>query len=107
MEKDLNCGLREFEEETGYSTHSIKVIQNLMPYEEIFTGSNYKSYKHKYYVGQIELAQHPNKSFQANEISKIEWCTVERAKELIRPYNLEKLNVLDNVNMVLRKYTTF
>jgi 8-oxo-dGTP pyrophosphatase MutT (NUDIX family) len=110
MEKDLICGLREFEEETGYPTHCVNVIQNLMPYEEIFTGSNYKSYKHKYYVGQIDFSQKPNKSFQTNEISKIEWCTYERALELIRPYNLEKLEVLRKVNKVLRTYnitTTF
>jgi len=107
MEKDLNCGLREFEEETGYPTHCVKVIQNLIPYEEIFTGSNYKSYKHKYYVGQIELLQQPSKEFQGNEISKTEWCTYDKALELIRPYNLEKLAVLEKVNKLLQCYTTF
>jgi 8-oxo-dGTP pyrophosphatase MutT (NUDIX family) len=107
MEKDLICGLREFEEETGYPTHSVKVIQNLIPYDEIFTGSNYKSYKHKYYVGQIELDQRPSKQFQANEISKIEWCTYDKAVELIRPYNLEKLEVLRKVNTLLCNYNTF
>jgi 8-oxo-dGTP pyrophosphatase MutT (NUDIX family) len=107
MEKDLNCGLREFEEETGYPTHCVKVIQNLMPYEEIFTGSNYKSYKHKYYVGQIELEQKPSKQFQLTEISKTEWCTYEKSLELIRPYNLEKLAVLEKVNRLLQCYNTF
>ena len=107
LEKDLNCGLREFEEETGYPTHSVKVIQNLIPYEEIFTGSNYKSYKHKYYVGQIEFRQQPSKQFQKNEISKTEWCTYEKALQLIRPYNLEKLAVLEKVNRLLNSYTAF
>ena len=107
MEKDLICGLREFEEETGYPTHCVKVIQNVIPYEEIFTGSNYKSYKHKYYVGQIELGQQPCKEFQVNEISKIEWCTYEKVLELIRPYNLEKLEVLRKVNTLLLSYSTF
>lgn len=107
MEKDLICGLREFEEETGYPTHSVNVIQNVMPYEEIFTGSNYKSYKHKYYIGQIDLAQKPNKAFQANEISKVEWCTYDRALELIRPYNLEKLAVLKKVDTLLQTYAIY
>jgi 8-oxo-dGTP pyrophosphatase MutT (NUDIX family) len=107
MEKDLNCGLREFEEETGYPTHCVKIIQNLVPYEEIFTGSNYKSYKHKYYVGQIELDQIPSKQYQLTEISKTEWCTYEKALELIRPYNLEKLEVLRKVNRLLQCYNIF
>ena len=107
LEKDLICGLREFGEETGFPTHCVKVIQNLMPYEEIFTGSNYKSYKHKYYVGQINFDQQPAKNFQANEVSRIKWCTYAEATQLIRPYNLEKLEVLRKVDTVLRLYPTF
>jgi ADP-ribose pyrophosphatase YjhB (NUDIX family) len=106
LEKDLTCGLREFEEETGYPAHSVKIIQNLLPYEEIFTGSNYKSYKHKYYVGHINLAQEPYKAYQATEISKIAWCTYEQAQQLIRPYNLEKLSVLEKIHRVLGAYHT-
>ena len=107
LEKDLTCGLREFEEETGYPTHNIKIIQNILPYEEIFTGSNYKSYKHKYYLGHINLTQEPCKPYQDTEISKIAWCTYEDATKLIRPYNLEKLAMLEKINTVLGKYNVY
>lgn len=107
LEKDLNCGLREFEEETGYSSYCVKVIQNLLPYEEIFTGSNYKSYKHKYYVGKIDFLQVPKRDFQESEISRIEWCTYASAIQKIRPYNLEKLHVLRKVNALLEKYKIY
>lgn len=107
LEKDLACGLREFEEETGYPTHNIKIIQNILPYEEIFTGSNYKSYKHKYYLGYINLTQEPSKPYQDTEISKIAWCTYDDATKLIRPYNLEKLAMLEKINTVLGKYNVY
>ena len=107
LEKDLACGLREFEEETGYPTHSIKILQNILPYEEIFTGSNYKSYKHKYYLGYINLTQEPYKPYQDTEISKIAWCTYEDAIKLVRPYNLEKLAMLEKINTVLGKYKIY
>lgn len=107
LEKDLACGLREFEEETGYPTHNIKIIQNILPYEEIFTGSNYKSYKHKYYLGYINLTQEPCKPYQDTEISKIAWCTYDDATKLIRPYNLEKLAMLEKINTVLGKYNVY
>ena len=54
QENDINCALREFEEETGYNKKDVKVIKNLMPLEEIFTGSNLKSYKHKYFLAYID-----------------------------------------------------
>jgi len=49
-ENDLTSALREFGEETGVSKHKIHVIKNFIPFEEIFTGSNFKSYKHKYFI---------------------------------------------------------
>ena len=45
QEKDLDCALREFEEETGLFKKNIKIIENLLPFEEMFLGSNHKSYK--------------------------------------------------------------
>ena len=53
MEKDYDCAIREFIEETGFNISKLKNIQNILPFEEIFTGSNYKSYKHKYFVSYI------------------------------------------------------
>ena len=55
-EKDLTCAIREFEEETGYKKDDINIIYNILPYEEIFTGSNFKSYKHKYFVAILIYA---------------------------------------------------
>ena len=43
QENDLNCALREFSEETGFQKKQILLIKNIIPFEEIFTGSNFKS----------------------------------------------------------------
>ena len=101
QEKDLLCALREFEEETGYSRLSVTIIHNLMPFEEIFTGSNYKSYKHKYYVAFMEDCNNKSASYQDTEVSKIEWKTYKDTMDLIRPYNLEKKEVLTRVDTLL------
>ena len=53
-EKDLECAKREFEEETGISTSELQIINNIMPFEEIFIGSNQKCYKNVYYLGIID-----------------------------------------------------
>ena len=107
QEKDINCALREFNEETGYSKNSIKLIQNLVPFEEIFTGSNYKSYKHCYYVANIATNITPLHNFQATEVSKIEWKTYSEALDAIRPYNIEKACVISRVDELLNKYNLY
>jgi len=107
QEKDLICALREFEEETGYDKSSLKIIQNLLPFEEIFTGSNYKSYKHKYYVALVEEDSIPICSYQKTEVSSVEWKTFNNVCNVIRPYNLEKLDVIKRVNRLLCEYRLY
>ena len=108
MEKDYECALREFSEETGYDTNIIKNVNNLLPFEEIFTGSNYKSYKHKYYLGNMLYTNTINTdNFQKSEVSKMEWKTMEECLSCMRPYNLEKINVLKNINDILNNHMLF
>jgi 8-oxo-dGTP pyrophosphatase MutT (NUDIX family) len=107
QEKDLDCALREFEEETGYSRSQINVVENLMPFEEIFIGSNHKSYKHKYFLAQMEDQEDLMPDFQLTEVSKLEWKTLEECLESIRPYNLEKKQLILNINKVLQEYRLY
>ena len=107
QEKDLNCALREFEEETGYSKTTINLVSNLVPFEEIFTGSNYKSYKHKYFLAHIPSTAKPYTSFQETEVSRIDWKSYDECIQCMRPYNLEKKAILDKVNKVLEHQTLY
>jgi len=107
QEKDLDCALREFEEETGYSRSQINIVENLMPFEEIFIGSNHKSYKHKYFLAQMEEQEDLLPEFQLTEVSKLEWKTLEECLESIRPYNLEKKQLILNINKVLQEYRLY
>ena len=107
QEKDIMCGLREFQEETGYNKNNIFIINNIVPLEEIFTGSNYKSYKHKYFIGYINNNNPPEDMFQLYEISKIEWVNIELAESYIRDYNTEKKNILVDLNNLLKTYKLY
>ena len=107
QERDLHCALREFEEETGYSKDGLRVIQNLMPLEEIFTGSNYKSYKHRYYVAKLETGAVPHAPFQNSEVSKVDWKTSRDALRCIRAYNVEKKAVAARADALLHRYKLY
>lgn len=109
-EKDLDCALREFEEETGIPKIDIKIIENVLPFEEMFIGSNHKSYKHKYFLAFMEKTSDTDfnlNNFQKTEVSKLEWKTIDNCLESIRPYNLEKKELIENINKVLQEYRLY
>ncbi len=107
-EKDIDCALREFEEETGISVNLINVVENLLPFEETFIGTNHKSYKHKYFLAynkSTDLLDLTN--YQKTEVGSLEWKTLEMCLESIRPYNLEKIDLMKNINKVLEEYRLY
>ena len=103
-ERDLDCGLREFHEETGIPQEYLRQVENVSPFEEIFTGSNYKSYKHKYYLMEMPtkyIDSCKNDSYDKFEVSKIEWKTYDDCIKSIRPYNLEKIKLIEKIDHCL------
>ena len=108
-ENDLDCGLREFCEETGfvYSKGKCDIINNIFPFEEIFIGSNYKSYKHKYFLMFVDY-NYSKTAFNVvspnYEVSIIQWKNIEDCLSSIRSYNLEKKAMISGVNQVLTQY---
>jgi len=109
-EKDLDCALREFEEETGIPKSKLIVVENVLPFEEIFIGSNHKSYKHKYFLASIDNSDSDINylnNFQTTEVSKLEWKSIDKCLESIRPYNLEKKDLILNINKVLQEYRLY
>ena len=101
-EKDLDCAKREFEEETGISSSELQIVNNIMPFEEIFIGSNQKCYKNVYYLGIIDKEARMT-NYQENEVSIMEWKTYDNCIESIRDYNIEKITILSNVNDFIQK----
>ena len=99
QETDYDCALREFSEETGYSTDILKNVRNILPFEEIFIGSNYKSYRHKYYIMNIDYLESISclKTYQKSEVSGMQWGSFDQCINKIRSYNLEKKRILENV----------
>jgi len=106
-EKDFICAIREFEEETGIPSSSIEVIENILPFEETFIGTNHKSYKHKYFIACAKKDTINLNNFQISEVSKIEWKTLDECLNIIRPYNLEKKNLIKNINNVLQEFRLY
>jgi 8-oxo-dGTP pyrophosphatase MutT (NUDIX family) len=96
VETELACALRETYEEAGIPSNQLKVHDTVL-IEELY-GSNGIRYRHKYWMAlappTLEVRLDPTNQDQMREIGAVRWCTYEEAIALIRPYNVEKLDVL-------------
>ena len=97
-ELDIDCAHREFREETGLTENDYYLYDNIKPLDEIFLGSNNIRYRHIYYLGKStsdhNVFINSQNLTQVTEISNISWLTYEDAINKIRPYNIEKRDVL-------------
>jgi len=97
-ETELACALRETEEEAGVKKHNLSVLEG-GPILEEYCGSNGISYRHRYWLAEapssLEVRMDETNVDQRREISAVRWCSMEEAIALIRPYNKEKLVVLE------------
>lgn len=102
-EKDFVCAQREFAEETGYPSGALEMIENILPFEETTMGSNYKSYRNKYFLAHMDYFESvkPHKE-QTCEVSSCEWKSAEEAVACIRDYNVEKRELLKSVDETVR-----
>jgi 8-oxo-dGTP pyrophosphatase MutT (NUDIX family) len=108
QENDYECALREMTEETGFPASAVKNIKNILPFDEIFIGSNYKSYKHRYFLMYMKYEDSLDLyHFEKSEVSCMEWKSYMDCIECIRPYNLEKKRLITNIETTLSNYTLF
>ena len=59
------------------------------------------------FVGHINSNILPTNHFQETEVSDIKWLNYEECLQYIRPYNLEKCNILTKLNNVLTEYSLY
>jgi len=97
-EPDSHCAVREFYEETGLNSEDINLIVNVKPLEEVYMGINKIKYRHIYFfaefIGNTEIRVDPDNKIQTSEISRVEWCGLDKCGKYIRPYHQDKINVI-------------
>lgn len=108
-ECDLDCAIREFCEETRLSVDDIQIIKNIIPFEEIFYGTNNVLYKHTYYIAKIKNADIPvfvdhNCLEQIREVRALNWFTYENVVKRIKLYNIERHQVIKKSHDIIREH---
>jgi ADP-ribose pyrophosphatase YjhB (NUDIX family) len=99
-ESDIDCALREFQEETDIARENIHVLP-IKPVEETFIGSNNVKYKHIYFLAycdeEIQLRVNPKNKHQKAEVSAISWLPAHDLIEKIRGNNQERKKIVVHV----------
>jgi 8-oxo-dGTP pyrophosphatase MutT (NUDIX family) len=109
-EKDIDCAVREFNEETGFHKNEVCILDNFDSYEEIFYGTNDIQYRHVYYLATITtdafriIVIDPNNPQQAREVSQVKWFTADEVLKRIRDHNIERKELFANVHCKLQQH---
>jgi len=95
-EKDVDCAIREFCEETGFQPKELNILEHHPSYEEIFYGTNDIQYRHVYYIATLttdpfrRIIIDPNNPHQAREVRQVAWFSAEDVLKKIREHNVER-----------------
>jgi 8-oxo-dGTP pyrophosphatase MutT (NUDIX family) len=97
-EKNIDCAVREFNEETGIDTSHIEIMDRIYPLNETLKGTNNLNYRHSYFlsIGKMEQVNLDLPS-QKIEIGGIGWFSYNEAKNMIRSYHINRLKLLDDI----------
>ena len=100
-EKEQQCALREFKEETGVLPKFIYILDE-SPLVEEYTGTNNIPYKQTYFVGcckpNVIATIQPNNHIMKREIGDINWFTYDAAMSHIRESNIQKRAVMTELH---------
>ena len=100
-ETNKECAIREFKEESNISSDHYNLYDNILPFEEYYTGSNNIDYKNIYYIAllnkKIKLLVDKNNTEQIHEVKNIKWISKDNYKEYVRDYSDYKINVLNKI----------
>jgi len=94
-ESNLECGIREFCEETSLTRDKFKISNNVSPLIEEFNGTNNKKYKSIFYLATINRVKFNFNIKNNQEVGDIGFFTLNESISLIRDYHQKRINLLE------------
>jgi len=111
IENDIDCAIREFNEETNYIFDDYNIIITIPPIPEEFIGMNRKKYLYIYYLAMLHTDKLPyidsQKKTQIYEIGDIGWFSYDECLKKINPYiRPRKIEILNSINSAIGGFIT-
>jgi 8-oxo-dGTP pyrophosphatase MutT (NUDIX family) len=109
-ESDVDCAIREFNEETNIPRDAYIVLKNIR-LEETFEGLNGIVYRHIYFVALMKHSEMINLAqrftpMQRREISGIGWKTFDECEHHVRPHHVQRLAMIQELRSVVETFET-
>lgn len=106
-EDEQTCAMRECFEETSVDMDKYRVVNEFSSQIENFKGTDNRMYRNTYYIcfcydNQLAVGVDTMNLSQQREISKISWFDLSSAIDNIRPYNIEKINLLSKIDSQIK-----
>lgn len=108
-ETDKDCAVREFCEETRLRGDDIEILSEILPFEEIFFGTNSVLYKHTYYIAKIKdsnvkLKVDENCLEQIREVRALNWFSYADVVKHIKVHNIERHQIINRTDEIVRMH---
>jgi len=95
FESKLNCAIREFNEETGYSDNDYVLLKDIKPLVENLIGTNGVKYRHVYYLALFNNEPIINENINNREVGELKWVSRNDASMVIRKYHKNKKKIIN------------
>ena len=99
-EKNMDCAIRECNEETNYNLNDYDIIINLVPFSELYMGENKIKYRHTYYLSLLKNYQKKieiKTKEQQMEVHDMKWLTYEESLNKMRDYHKTRVKIINDV----------
>jgi 8-oxo-dGTP pyrophosphatase MutT (NUDIX family) len=108
-ENDIDCAVREFCEETRLTADDIDILDHILPFEEIFFGTNNVLYKHTYYIAKVKdtnisIQVDENCVEQMREVRALNWFAYDEVTKHIKMYNIERHQIIQETHNIIMHY---
>ena len=105
-ESDIDCAIREFCEETQLYKDDIQIDSKIIPFQEIFFGTNNILYKHVYYIAKIvkedaKILLDNNCIEQIREVRALKWFTYNEVLDHIKNHNIERIKIFKKAHNII------
>ena len=83
-------------------------MNNIIPFEEVFYGTNNVLYKHTYYIAKIKNSEKiitidHNCLEQIREVRALQWFDIDDVQNHINVHNIERHQIISKINDILLK----